>query len=92
MIFLNLMKIFASSKLWSVNICSRQCLHIFHTVLESAGHKYITKFMSVLISWCLPGVQSSFRILKPYVGDYKSISFTEVSEHLISLISPSELM
>lgn len=46
--------------------------------------------MYVSVFWCLPGVQSALRLHKRCVGDNKSISFTNDSEHLTSLISPSK--
>ena len=46
--------------------------------------------MPVSISWCFPGLTPSRRLLKPWVGDGKSIRFTKVNEYLASLISPSE--
>ena len=70
----------------SVNICPRQCLHILHTVSESMFHKYVFQLMSSPFSWCLPCVQSSFRLPEPCVGDNQSISFTKVNKYLTSVI------
>jgi hypothetical protein len=46
--------------------------------------------MLIVISWFFPDVHSSLRIFKPRVGDKKSISFTEVCEHLTSLVALSQ--
>jgi len=46
--------------------------------------------MLIVISWFFPDVHSSFRIFKPCVGDKKSISFTQASEHLTSLVALSQ--
>jgi hypothetical protein len=73
------------------NICSRQCLHILHTISGSTFHKFVVQLMSISSSWCFPGVQSSVRLLKLSVGD-KSISSANVNEHLTSLISPYQSM
>jgi len=48
--------------------------------------------MLIVISWFFPDVHSSLRIFKPCVGDKKYISFTEVSEHLTSLVALSQCM
>ena len=55
-----------------VDICPRQCLHIFHTVSKSMFHEYVVQLMSTSISWCLPCVQSSLRLPEPCVGDNES--------------------
>jgi len=67
-----LVQTFPTSKLCSQSVCSRKCLHILHNVSESMFHKYTvqTMSMSILISWCLPGVQSSLIFFfKPRAGD-----------------------
>ena len=83
-IFFNLVQILATSKLWSVNICPRQCLHILHNVSESMFHKYLVQLMSTPISWCLPCIQSSLRLPESCVGDNQSIYLTKVNKHLSS--------
>ena len=67
-----------------VYICSRQCVHIFHIVSEPLFHKYIVLLMSITISWCFPGVQSSLRLFKPCVGGTKSMHFAKINEHFTS--------
>lgn len=74
------------------NICSRHCLQILHTVSEVMPQKNIVQLVSTSTSWCRPGVQSSLGLLKRCVGDEKSIPFTKVNKHYISLISPSKSM
>jgi hypothetical protein len=56
MILFSIVQTFATSKLCSESVCSRQWLHILHTVSESMFHKYTVHKMSLSISWCLPGV------------------------------------
>ena len=82
MIVFSLLKIFAIRKLWpEIIVCYRHRLHALHTVTESMLHEYVVQLVSTAISWCFPGVHSSFRLLKPCVGNDKSIPFINVDEH-----------
>lgn len=56
--------------------CFRRCLHILCTVTESLIHKCVVQLTSISISCYSPGIEFSLRLLKPYAGDNKFISFT----------------
>jgi hypothetical protein len=38
-------------------------------------NKYVVQLVLILISWCLPGAESSLRLFKPCVGYDGSVSF-----------------
>jgi hypothetical protein len=69
-------------------MCFKQCLYTLHTVSEFF-YKYVICVMLIVI-WLFPDIPSSLRIFKPCVGDKKSISFTEASEHSTFLIALSQ--
>jgi hypothetical protein len=64
--------------------------HCFRIVVSKVH--YTVQPMPISKSWCFPGVQSALKLVKPCAGDKMLISFTQVHEHMTSLVSLSRSM